>query len=199
MSTSMNQVMTSATVGLKASFCDNIGMKYMDEKEPKFDKMPSSFDFTKSPIIYYPKYSMGWKYKDSSFPKLKEMTYQIIRQFKDFKGIIQTGTYENAKSIYNDAPKDIRDRLILYNNSTEKAVGIDWHRSRKDSVIIGPTLNEGVDLPGDLCRFIIILKVPYPNLKDDLVKAKMELFPLWYTSEASNQIIQGIRNNTDVK
>ena len=48
------------------------------------------------------------------------------------------------------------------------------------------------DLPGDLCRFIIILKVPYASLKDKLVKAKMELFPSWYKADASNTIIQGI-------
>ena len=66
------------------------------------------------------------------------------------------------------------------------------HKAYEDSVIIGPTLVEGVDLPGDLLRFIIIAKVPYPNLKDKLVKAKMKLFPKWYSSETANSIIQGV-------
>jgi Rad3-related DNA helicase len=62
----------------------------------------------------------------------------------------------------------------------------------QNTILIGPTLNEGIDLPGDKCRFIIILKVPYPQIKDRLVEAKMHLFPLWYNYTTSNQIIQGI-------
>ena len=61
-----------------------------------------------------------------------------------------------------------------------------------DTILVGPTLNEGIDLPGDDCRFIIILKVPYPSLGDKLVKEKIKLFPLWYNSTTSNEIIQGI-------
>ena len=61
-----------------------------------------------------------------------------------------------------------------------------------DSILLGPTLNEGIDLPGDLCSFIIISKVPYPSLTDKLVKKKIELFPKWYESTTSNEIIQGI-------
>ena len=75
------------------------------------------------------------------------------------------------------------------------------HKASKDTIIIGPSLAEGIDLPDDLCRFIIILKVPYPTLTSKLVKAKMKLFPNWYASTTSNIIIQGIgrgnRNKTD--
>ena len=62
----------------------------------------------------------------------------------------------------------------------------------KNTILIGPTLVEGIDLPGDMCRFIIILKIPYPVIVDEYVKRKMELFPLWYNSTTSNIIIQGI-------
>ena len=61
-----------------------------------------------------------------------------------------------------------------------------------DIILVGPTLNEGIYLPGDDCRFIIILKVPYPSLVDKLVKEKIKLFPLWYNSTTSNKIIQSI-------
>ena len=64
--------------------------------------------------------------------------------------------------------------------------------SKPDSILIGPTLTEGIDLPDDGCRFIIIMKVPFPYLGDELVKAKISLFPKWYNAETSNNIIQGI-------
>ena len=40
--------------------------------------------------------------------------------------------------------------------------------------------------------FIIIMKIPYPNLGDNLVLAKVKIFPRWYNSETSNTVIQAI-------
>lgn len=192
LSTSENQILTSATIGLKESFIDNIGMKYMQVIEPKIDKMPSTFDFSKSPILYLSKYKMSYNYKDSSFPVIQNYTYNIIRKHSGKRGIIQTGSYDNAIKVYNNAPEDIKKRLLLYNNSGEKTQMIEYHKLSEDTILIGPSLNEGIDLPDDMCRFIVIMKVPYPSLTDELVKAKMELFPYWYNSETSNHIIQGI-------
>ena len=69
---------------------------------------------------------------------------------------------------------------------------IELHKMSSDTILVGPTLNEGIDLPGDECRFIIIMKIPYPSLADKFVKEKIRLFPLWYNSTTSNEIIQGI-------
>ena len=82
--------------------------------------------------------------------------------------------------------------MLLYNGSKEKNVCIKIHDISPNTILVGPSLNEGIDLPGDLCRFIIIMKVPYPSLADRLVKEKIKLFPHWYNSTTSNDIIQGI-------
>ena len=199
LSTSKNQVLMSATVGMKEAFEDNIGMKFMDNPVSKMQVIPSTFDFTNSPVIISSKYKMSYDHKEASFPEIRNMTYQIIRAFKGKRGMIQTGSYDNAKRIYDNAPYDIKGRLQLYNNSQEKSWMIEMHKATDDSVIIGPTLVEGVDLPGDFLRFIIIAKIPFPNLTDKLVKAKMKLFPQWYASETANSIIQGIgRGNRSV-
>lgn len=192
MGSAQNQVLTSATIGMPESFLDNIGMKFMNNPEPRIDKIPSTFDFSQSPIIYFPKYKMSFRYKDEAFPKLREITYGIIRKHSGLRGIIQTGSYDNALKVYQNAPEDIKKRLLVYNNSSEKSDVIDFHKLSNDTVLIGPSLNEGIDLPDDMCRFIVIMKVPYPSLTDELVKAKMEIFPYWYNSETSNHIIQGI-------
>ena len=69
---------------------------------------------------------------------------------------------------------------------------IKLHQMSNDTILVGPTLNTGIDLPGDECRFIIILKVPYPSLANKLVNERNRLFPLWYNTHTSNEIIQGI-------
>ncbi len=198
-------VFTSATVGLPSSFEENIGIRYTNTEDrgtSHFVRVPSTFDFTRSPILIWNKFKMTFKTKAAMFPKIIDTTYKILEQkFPDCKGLIQTGSYENAKMIYNAAPSNLKDRMLLYNDSGEKRKLINEHKVREDSVLIGPSLSEGIDLPDEGCRFIIIVKVPYPSLGNLLVKEKMKLFPTWYKSKTSNMIIQGIgrgnRNETD--
>ena len=103
--------------------------------------------------------------------------------------------------VINNIKEKYKKRLLYYNNTTEKREILEIFKNNTNSVLIGPSLFEGIDLPDDLCRFIIIMKVPYPCLGDELVQRKIELFPTWYNSQTSNYIIQGIgrgvRNKTD--
>ena len=189
---SPNRIMLSATVGLKEAFDDNIGIKFTEQKKSSMVRIPSTFDFSKSPIYVSEKYRMTFREKNESFPKIKDMTYKILMNHSNEHGMIQTGSYDNAKRLWMEAPPNLRARMLLYENSKEKEQMLNRHKESKNTVLLGPSLNEGIDLPGDLCRFIIILKVPYPQLQDKLVQAKMKEFPTWYKSKTSNSIIQGI-------
>jgi Rad3-related DNA helicase len=194
-------VLLSATVGGKLAFEENIGIKYTKDKISKYEVIPSTFNFEKSPIFFLNRYKMSMKEKDKSFESLKPIIYNICNKFKDQKGIIQTGTYQLARAIMFYAPPEVQRRLLLYDGSKDKIGVINKHKQSTDTILVGPTLCEGVDLPNDDCRFITILKVPYPSMGDVLVKEKMKLFPLWYNSKTSNIIIQGIgrgvRNEND--
>lgn len=195
------KIMLSATVGGKSAYEENIGARFTDEQETKFEMIPSTFDFTKSPVYFLNRYKMSFKEKDASFENLKPILFNIINQNKGKRGIIQTGSYDFAQKLMFYAPPEIQSRFIMYNGSKEKQIAVEEHRIREDGILVGPTLVEGVDLPDDLCRFIVILKVPYPNLKDRYVAEKIKMFPMWYNSTTSNAIIQGIgrgvRNEND--
>ena len=203
MKNSRYKVMLSATVGDKTAFYDNIGIKYSENPTYEFSDMPSNFSFEKSPIYFVPKYKMSYQNKKYDFPMIRDMVYQILsaERFKDKHGMINTGSYENAKFIYDSAPPAIKKRLCMYISSKDKLESINNYKKEPNRVLIGPTLVEGVDLPDDLCRFIIIVKIPYPNISSKTVKAKMSIFPKWYDSTTSNTVIQnigrGVRNEND--
>lgn len=197
------KVMTSATIGNRESYMTNIGVGYTESKIADYNVIPNSFDFSKSPIYYLPTYKMSYENKKRDFPEIMKVVYNILgsERFKNLRGMINTGSYENAKMIYDNAPVHIKQRLCMYNSSKDKNEQIKIYKSSTNKVMIGPSLVEGVDLPGDLCRFILIVKVPYPSIASKLIKAKMKLFPLWYDSTTSNTIIQnigrGVRNEND--
>lgn len=196
------RVFISATMGGKAAFEENNGIHYTEEKTGKFQIVPSIFNFEKSPIYLLNKFKMTMKERKQNLPKILNVINQICSsKFKDERGIIQTGSYEIAKAIYYGVSPEVRSRLLLYRGSKEKIACVKLHCKSKNTILIGPTLNQGMDLPDDKCRFIIISKVPYPSLGSNLVREKQRLFKLWYESVTSNEIIQGIgrgvRNEND--
>lgn len=196
-----NKVLLSATVGSHHAFDENIGIKYTKQHESFFSKIPSTFDFTYSPIYYIPKYKMNYANKQHDFPFIQQMSCKIINAHSNNRGIIHTGSYENARFFYNACPKEIQKRLFLYGTPKQKEEIMPDFKKSTNGILVGPTLTEGIDLPNDYCRFIILMKVPYPNITSKIVKKKLELFPLWYNSTTSNVIIQaigrGVRNEND--
>ena len=198
-----HKVMLSATVGTKDAFDERMGFQYEEKTDwdhpnavvnrSYMETLPSTFNFEKSPVFFFNKFKMTFRERENSFIHLKSVIYSICKtKFKDQKGMVQTGSYEFARRLYDDAPADIKARMLMYNGSREKFTVVKLHQLSKDTILVGPTLNTGIDLPGDDCRFIIILKVPYPTLMDKLVHERNKLYPLWYNSHTSNEIIQGI-------
>lgn len=198
-----HKVMLSATVGTKDAFDERMGFQY--EKQTKWkhpnsiinesymEVLPSIFNFDESPVYFFNKFKMSYREREYSFNHLKTVIYSICStKFKNQKGMIQTGSYEFAKKLYDNAPKELKARMLTYKGSRDKVNTVKLHQMSKDTILVGPTLNTGVDLPGDDCRFIIILKVPYPTLIDKLICERNKLYPLWYNSHTSNEIIQGI-------
>ena len=204
-------VLMSATMGGKDAYNENMGFKYDKLKEEKYKniksvdeiplegneytliRVPSIFDFSKSPIYFFNKFKMNYKERELTFKRLSPIIYGLCeKDYANERGMIQSGSYELAKKIYDMAPKHIQDRMLLYNGSRQKDFMVQIHKMSTNTILVGPTLHEGIDLPGEMCRFIFILKVPYPSLADKLIKEKCKLYPLWYNSNTSNRIIQGV-------
>lgn len=197
-----HRVLASATIGNKKSFEETIGVKYTDEHNVEFNRIPSTFNYDKSPIrVYTSQNNKMTAGTPENISNVLEQGYEICKAQNNKRGIIQSGNYVLAKRFYDDAPPEIKDRLIIYNKNKEKIEAIEKLKKSENGILIGPTLNEGVDLPDDYCRFNIILKVPFPNMGDKLVIAKRELFPKWYDNKTITSIVQGIgrgvRNEND--
>ncbi len=74
----------------------------------------------------------------------------------------------------------------------------------QDGVFVSPSSIRGVDLPDDLCRFIIIAKAPFQSLADKLVSARVYgsgLGAFWYRAICAQDIVQasgrGVRHKED--
>ena len=198
--------MTSATFGDKKSFVENCGYDFLNKLSftlGQYDScetdgnveiisIDSTFDFTKSPIYIDNEYKMTYSNKSHMIYNIVNKINNILNTHEHENGIIHTGNYENAKNIYTLIDAKHRHRILIYKNSAEKSKLIKQIKNDTNYVLIGPSLCEGIDLPDDLCRFIVIMKMPYMSLGDKYVTSKMKLYKKWYNNVTMNNVIQGI-------
>lgn len=191
-----NCLYMSATIGEPINYINSIA-----SFNNIYISIPSSFNFDKSPIYYDNEYKLSYDKKVENLPKIIKKIINIINNHKNIKGIIQTGSYAFADSLYNTVPEEIKNRLLIYNDSKNKEEKLDEFYKSTDKILIGPSLLEGIDLKDDLCRFIIVMKIPYPSLGDKFVERKSKMNPQWYIWKTVNALIQGIgrgvRNEND--
>jgi ATP-dependent DNA helicase DinG len=62
--------------------------------------------------------------------------------------------------------------------------------SSDPTVLISPSLYTGIDLKDGLSRFQIIVKVPYPDLTDRWINAKMQNDNGWYYWQTALRLVQ---------
>ena len=191
-----NKLYMSATIGEPINYINSIS-----SNNNRFLNIPSTFDFSKSPIYYDNEYKLSYNKKTENLPKIIKKIIDIINNHKDVKGIIQTGSYAFADSLYNTVPKEIKDRILVYADSKHKEEQLETFNKSNNKILIGPSLLEGIDLKDDLCRFIIVMKIPYPSLGDKFVEKKFKSNPQWYMWKTINALVQGIgrgvRNEND--
>ena len=60
----------------------------------------------------------------------------------------------------------------------------EFKRRDPPAVLVSPSIVRGVDLPGDDCRLVILGKVPWPDSRDPVAKARKKRDPQWLDYEA---------------
>jgi len=187
------RIFMTATPGDYSKFCGIIATG-----KAGIIRLPESFDFSKSPIICNTKYNVTRKTMDTALPKLASDINKILDKHENQRGIIHTSSYS---LMFDLSDKIVGDRVITYHDSNSKNAAIEKFKETEDGVLMGPSLTEGLDLPGDLCRFNIIGKIPYPSLGDAHIKKRMEKDREWYRWMTYNHIQQaigrGVRFNGD--
>lgn len=181
------KLMMTATMGKPEDY-----MRGLAAKSVRYFKMHSTFDYSNSPIVYYPGRRMSMKNKEQNLPWLVETVSEILEENKEFPGIIHSGSYELANRIYEGLSKEQRARVLLYRGTEEKERSLNKFTSLKNMVIMGPSLLEGLNLIDDLSRFQIFVKIPYPSLGDRYVAAKLKHSQKWYNWKTALSILQGV-------
>ena len=179
-------IFMSATILSHEGFSLTMGLP---ENKTVFVKEDSPFDPKKSPIIYSPAGSMSLKNIDKTLPNMILMIKEIINNHPKDKGIIHTHNIKIAENI----KKKLRSKRILIAYGENRDEILEKHlKSSAPTILLSPSMAEGVNLKGDLSRFQIICKIPFPYLGDKVVGKKIRKWKWWYDLQTVRTIIQSV-------
>lgn len=168
-------IMTSASVTKFHADC--LGVK---EGDREYWEVPSPFDRRKRPVVYLPTVAVDYRMSAGAKWKLVRRVDEIIEAAIDQGagcGVIHTGSYERNREIVSGSR--FAPLIITHGrNSREYQAAIGRYKEMalggKFAVIASPRMQEGVDLKDRLGRWQVIVKMPSPDSRDPLTKARME-------------------------
>ncbi len=170
-----------------------------DTRKMSYMQLQSPFE-RKNRMIFYHKNvgKLSYDEIDKNIGKALKQIAEILEKNKGKKGIIHTGNYK-ISNLIKEAFED--DRLLIHGPENRELMYEEHLNSTTDTVLVSPSMLNGVDLKDDLSRFQVIVKVPYPSLMNQKTKLRMKVRPSWYSWKALGNFIQGygrsIRNYDD--
>lgn len=182
----------SATIFDYEEMCKNLGIPV---EEACFISLDSDFDPDNRPVIYHPimKMNYGWDKNIAGKQQMLNSIRTILEEHSEENGIIHTGNY-SISTWLADNLEDCGHEIFHHNpNSGDKRNDIidAFIQSKKPSLLLSPSVTEGLDMVDDLSRFVIFAKVPYLSLGDKWVKRRMDNSNNWYLLNALKDILQG--------
>lgn len=188
-------IIMSATIVNFDNFTKSLGI---DKNDCIFISEESPFPYENRPIHYYPVANMGYKTIDDDLPTVVEFLEYILEEHKDEKGIIHTSSYKITNFIKENLNSD---RLLIHDGKNKDEIIEEHKKSKIPTILVSPGMSEGIDLKDDLSRFQILVKLPFPHLGDELVKARKNKWDWWYNFETIKTIVQSVgrsvRNEND--
>lgn len=159
----------------------------INESEIYAIRRESPFKIDRNPIKTFDDFKMSYGDLPENAPKTINTIKRILDAHSNDKGIIHTISHQCKNFLVKSLEND---RLIDHNTRNRAKQLEKFKNSEKPLVLISPSMNEGVDLPGDQCRFQIIYKVPYPSLGDKQTRERKNIDYQWYEYKTALALVQ---------
>ena len=182
-------LLMSATVISADELLESLG--WNEEKEWRLVKCPSTFPAENRKVVVYPVANMTYKTREESYPKMAEGVLGVLAERAVQRTLIHSTSYELTRALERGL-SDLPRPLFTYVDSAGKDGTLASWLASPDGILIAPSMDRGIDLPGDSCRMQIICKVPFGSLKDKQISARKwsRGGAIWYNVQAIRKIVQ---------
>lgn len=181
-------VLMSATIIDLGSFCRSIGLR---ESEVSYHEEDCPFPASERPIVYDPVGSMSRRNIEETLPKVLRKCVTEVQTNPHDKGIIHCRSYrvcEAVTKVLEDS--GLGKRVVTHGRNDRDRAYAKHIEDPGPTVLVSPSMEEGIDLAGDLSRFQLVCKIPYANLGDSRVRRRMEIDRSSYDVATIRSLIQ---------
>ncbi|MET0356376.1 MAG: ATP-dependent DNA helicase DinG [Cellvibrio sp.] len=175
-------VITSATLTALGNF-QRFQMRAGTPSNAHYQIVPSPFNFAQA-TLEIPAFAVDASNADVHTISLIDHLPKLLD--KKEGSLVLFASRRQMQEVYDEMPDSIRD-LILIQGDNSKQEMLAQHKRKIDSgdgsILFGlASFSEGVDLPGDYCRHVIIAKLPFAVPDDPIESALSE----WVESRGGN-------------
>lgn len=173
-------ILVSATIRPKT--LEILGIK-PDEYE--FHETPSTFAVARRPIYHVPTVRLTYRSTDSQLRLWLARLDRLAFDRRDRKGLIHAVSYQRRNLILRNSVN--RDRLITHESGQQETALARFIQlpERQGPIFLSPSATQGLDLAHDKCRYIIWAKVPFPDQRSKILKARAKIdrdYPMYLTA-----------------
>jgi Rad3-related DNA helicase len=144
-------------------------------------------------VVYDPVGNLSYAAQDRTLDALVQRIQTLAGRHATERGVVHT-TYDLARKLRARLGAD--PRFWWHSADNARRVYREWREAPGAPVLVACGMAEGIDLPGDLCRWQVVTKVPYPSLADAAVLAKAQSRPQWFRWHAARDIQQAVGRST---
>ena len=162
-------------------------------------EMPSLFPVANRPVYLCSVASITRK-NPEAHAQLAEALPAIFDRHKNDRVLVHTVSFRLQQDLEHLLPRS--DRYVWYRGEGDRAEALRRHAEQPGAILFAPGMDRGVDMPDDLCRAVVVCKVPYPDLSDAQVAARLANGGQdWYRRQTLAALVQmcgrGVRHERD--
>ncbi len=182
-------VLLSATILSRDAFCASVGL---DTENVALVDVPHTFPVENRPLYDVTQGKMTYEQRDETLPKIARTLVRLMQHHPDENGLVHCHSYaiqEQLESLLDQF--GVSPRIRSHDKDDRDGQLEAWKRGDDPAVFLSVKMEEALDLEGDLCRWQLLCKAPYPNTRDSRVAHRLEEGQWgWYYRATLRTVIQ---------
>ncbi|WP_135821772.1 ATP-dependent DNA helicase [Halostella litorea] len=179
----------SATILDKAAFCRQVGL---DPADVALVDVGHTFPVEHRPLYDVTQGKMTYAERDETLPDLARVLVRIMAEHRDEKGLVHCHSYAIQERLRDRlADFGVADRVRSHDRDGRDDALETWKATDDPDVFLSVKMEEALDLEGDLARWQVLCKAPFPNTNDSRVAHRLADDQwAWYYRTTLRTVIQ---------
>lgn len=165
----------------------------------KLIEYPSYFPVSNRLLYYIPTTRVDRRINNMGMQAWLSRIDQIISTYLSQKGIIHTVSFDRAERVRNSSA--FRDFMIVHNSHDTQRKVTEFRESSPPAILVSPSVTTGWDFPYECARWQIVGKLPFPDSRSKVMKAREEIDKDYLSYLTAQTLVQtcgrGVRAEDD--